>query len=236
MYNLLMPDIALPFILRLTAVIAVSQLQKTKRDILATGGGPSQKPTLDPVLQVVEDAAPSLDISITCPWDSTALFEIERNEARCKPTEDIVGELVIGATVSMCKFCYLRILELIVLNEVFTADTERKCIPLPLPSHIQMKLQHPVIETPTAMSKLRNRRSIAVASVSKEKDARVQKLNQATEQQELLFNLRKQILEEELQREVDERAAAKKKAELKFQKAAETLDQKLKRKLKKEQL
>ncbi|KAF5304254.1 hypothetical protein FQA39_LY09781 [Lamprigera yunnana] len=84
------------------------------------------------------------------------------------------------------------------------------------------------VETPTAMSKRRNRRSIAVASVSKETNARLQKLHQATEQQELLFNLRKQILEEELQR-----AAAKKKAELEFQKAAEILDQKLKKEIEK---
>ncbi|KAF5286452.1 hypothetical protein FQA39_LY16302 [Lamprigera yunnana] len=124
-------------------------------EILATGGAPSKKPTLDPVLQVVEDAAPSLDVSITCPWDSTALFEIERSEARSKPTEGIVG-----------------------------------------------------VETPTTRSKPKNRRSIAIASVSKEKDAGVQKLHRATEQQQLLFNLRKQILEEELQRAVEERAAA----------------------------
>ncbi|KAF5306548.1 hypothetical protein FQA39_LY08870 [Lamprigera yunnana] len=73
----------------------MGKTKKTKRDhstdILATGGGLSKKPTLDPVLQVVEDAAPSLDVSITCLWDSTALFEIERSEARSKPTEDIVG-------------------------------------------------------------------------------------------------------------------------------------------------
>ncbi|KAF5269705.1 hypothetical protein FQA39_LY08628 [Lamprigera yunnana] len=155
-------------------------------DILATGGGPSKKPTLDPVLQVVEDAASSLDVSITCPWHSTALLEI--------------------------------------------ADTERKCIPLLLLSSHSDEFA-PSFETPTAMSKSRNRRSIAVASVSKEKDARVQKLHQATEQQELLFNLQKQILEEELQRAVEERAAAKKKAELEFQNAAEILDQKLKKEI-----
>ncbi|KAF5291065.1 hypothetical protein FQA39_LY14498 [Lamprigera yunnana] len=106
----------------------------------------------------------------------------------------------------MCKYCYLHISELIVLNEVFTADTERKCIPLPLPSSHSDEVA-PSFETPTAISKPRNRRSIAVASVSKEKDARVQKLHQATEQQELLFNLRKQTLEEELQRAIEERAA-----------------------------
>ncbi|KAF5274615.1 hypothetical protein FQA39_LY07227 [Lamprigera yunnana] len=116
----------------------------------------------------------------------------------------------------MYKYCYLHISELIVLNEVFTADTERKYTPLPLPfSHSDEVV--PSFETPTAMSKPRNRRSIAVESVSKEKDARVQKLQQATEQQELVFNLRKQILEE-LQRAVEERTTAKKKAELESKK------------------
>ncbi|KAF5283562.1 hypothetical protein FQA39_LY17308 [Lamprigera yunnana] len=118
---------------------------------------------------------------------------------------ELASSIVIGATVSM-------------------SDTERKCIPLPLPSsHSDEVAHHPVIKTPTAKpSKPRNRRSIVVASVSKEKDARVQKLHQATEQQKLLFNLQKQILE--LQRVVEERAAAKKKAELKFDKPQQSVD------------
>ncbi|KAF5272329.1 hypothetical protein FQA39_LY07930 [Lamprigera yunnana] len=84
----------------------------------------------------------------------------------------------------------------VIVSMFFTTDTERKCIPLPLPSSHSDEVA-PSFETPTAMSKPRNRRSIAVASVSKEKDARVQKLHHATKQQELLFNLRKLLLEED---------------------------------------
>ncbi|KAF5277064.1 hypothetical protein FQA39_LY06302 [Lamprigera yunnana] len=85
---------------------------------------------------------------------------------------ELASSVAIGTTVSM-------------------SDTERKCIPLPpSSSHSDEIASSFSIETPTAMSKPRNR-SIAVASVSK-----VQKLHQATEQQEPLFNLRKQILEE----------------------------------------
>lgn len=43
--------------------------------MLATGGGPPKKPDLDPVLQVIEDAASNADIEIVCKWDSTAIFE-----------------------------------------------------------------------------------------------------------------------------------------------------------------
>ncbi|KAF5287907.1 hypothetical protein FQA39_LY04081 [Lamprigera yunnana] len=90
------------------------------------------------------------------------------------------------------------------------------------------------MRTPEQLKKLWNnlkqRRSIAVVSVSKENGARVQKLHQATEQQELLYNLQQQILEE-LQRAVEERVAAKKKAELEFPKTAKILDQKLKKKI-----
>ncbi|KAF5270625.1 hypothetical protein FQA39_LY01363 [Lamprigera yunnana] len=159
-------------------------------------------------------AAPSLYVSITCPWDITALFEIERSEARSKPTEDIVGgkfnqDIYIQI---MLKFKLMHMLFYIIIElassvaigaTVSMSDTERKYIPLPPPSSHSDEV---------------------APSFSKEKDARVQKLHQATEQQELLFSLRKQILEEEPQWAVEERAAAKKKAELEFQKAAEILD------------
>ncbi|KAK9679614.1 Myb/SANT-like DNA-binding domain [Popillia japonica] len=49
--------------------------------MLATGGGPPEKkPQLDPVLEMVEDAAPYMDQSLICNWDSTALFEQENAE------------------------------------------------------------------------------------------------------------------------------------------------------------
>ncbi|KAK9702235.1 Myb/SANT-like DNA-binding domain [Popillia japonica] len=49
-----------------------------RHSMLATGGGPlEKKPQLDPVLEMVEDAAPYMDQSLICNWDSTALFEQE---------------------------------------------------------------------------------------------------------------------------------------------------------------
>lgn len=46
-----------------------------RHSMLATGGGPPKKPALDPVLQIVEEAAPNLDVTVSCSWDSTATFE-----------------------------------------------------------------------------------------------------------------------------------------------------------------
>ena len=43
--------------------------------MLLTGGGSPKKPMPDPVLDFVEDAAPNMDVTIICPWDSTAVFE-----------------------------------------------------------------------------------------------------------------------------------------------------------------
>ncbi|XP_072401515.1 uncharacterized protein [Diabrotica undecimpunctata] len=43
--------------------------------MLATGGGFLIKPECDGVLEFVEEAVPNIDVSIDCPFDSTAVFE-----------------------------------------------------------------------------------------------------------------------------------------------------------------
>ncbi|CAG9840695.1 unnamed protein product [Diabrotica balteata] len=46
-----------------------------RHSMLATGGGPLIKPERDGVLEFVEEAAPNIDVSIDCPFDSTAVCE-----------------------------------------------------------------------------------------------------------------------------------------------------------------
>ena len=43
--------------------------------MLLTGGGPSIKIPNDPVMELVEDAAPNVDINIENVYDSTSSFE-----------------------------------------------------------------------------------------------------------------------------------------------------------------
>ncbi|KAF5283131.1 hypothetical protein FQR65_LT14060 [Abscondita terminalis] len=184
-----------------------------KYDMLATGGGPPKKPVIDPVLQVVEEAAPSLDVTIISPYDSIAVFENERTEAE--------------STLTKARACESKASEAI----LSTDTTETNNFPPP-PSLFSKVLEAaPSCDTTTTR---RSKRSVpVVGAVSTERDARVGKLKKATQQQEVLFNLRKQLLEEEIKtarhltlkaaeeqiKAVEERELTRKKLEVELQKA-----------------
>ncbi|CAH1106874.1 unnamed protein product [Psylliodes chrysocephalus] len=69
------------------------QTTEKSSKMLLTGGGPVKKPTPDPVLDFVEDAAPNMDITVTCPFDSSVVFENVVAEA--KEFEDPITDPIV---------------------------------------------------------------------------------------------------------------------------------------------
>ncbi|KAK4886585.1 hypothetical protein RN001_002856 [Aquatica leii] len=131
--------------------------------MLLTGGGPPKKPCLDPVLQVVEDAAPSLDVSVICSWDNTASFEKDEAVKSLTATEEAVSEPP-------------------------TVDPDVSTLQLPSASTVHSENALPGVSVITPISK----------RVVTEKKARVNKVLDAAQQQQEIFEIKKQILTQDL--------------------------------------
>lgn len=52
---------------------------KNRYEMMLTGGGLPDKKEDDPILLIVDDAAPFVDVEMTSLWDSTAVFERSRS-------------------------------------------------------------------------------------------------------------------------------------------------------------
>ncbi|KAJ8939875.1 hypothetical protein NQ318_023215 [Aromia moschata] len=64
-----------------------------RHSMLLTGGGPMIKVVSDPVMDLIEDAAPAMDITIDNPWDSMASFEVKNTNEK-EPCGIKVGQSI----------------------------------------------------------------------------------------------------------------------------------------------
>ncbi|KAJ8929982.1 hypothetical protein NQ314_017270 [Rhamnusium bicolor] len=163
----------------------LKQSTEEKYTRLVTGGGPPLEIKTDPVMEVVDAAAPNADVTITCPWDSTAVYMRENDiEDEYSGNEKI--EVVFEEDNNYC-------------NEDDGQPTAE--ISGVSNSFIEAKQKVSAYTTPKA----KNIKTI----LQSEGNLRLRKLRESIEQQAVLHNVRLRI-EEELHRKV---ASERRKAE-----------------------
>ncbi|KAJ8933282.1 hypothetical protein NQ314_014110, partial [Rhamnusium bicolor] len=144
---------------------------------LVTGGGPPLEIKTDPVMEAVDAAAPNEDVTITCPWDSTAVY-MRENDIEDGYSGNVKIEVVFEEDNNYC-------------NEDDGQPTAE--ISGVSNSFIETKQKVSAYTTPKA----KNIKTI----LQSEGNLRRRKLRQSIEQQTVLHNVRLRI-EEELHRKV----------------------------------